>query len=85
LAKEGSGFGEFRKIPRSLLRGASLNFCERLIAVATLFLLSPSAVTDARKFLKVGVWFSFLLVLLIILHVEFHLPTLPRTFFLDVR
>jgi hypothetical protein len=23
LAKEGSGFGEFRKIPRSLLRGAS--------------------------------------------------------------
>ncbi len=60
-------------------------FCERLIAVTTPLLLSSSVVTDARKFLKMGVWRSFLRVLLIILHVEFHLPVLPRTFFQDIR
>ena len=60
-------------------------FCERLIAVTTPLLLSPSVVTDARKFLKMGVWRSFLRVLLIILHVEFRLPVLPRAFFKDVR
>ncbi|TKB67130.1 MAG: glycosyltransferase [Nitrospira sp.] len=60
-------------------------FCERLIAVTNPILLSPSVVTDARKFLKMGVWRSFLRVLLIILHVEFRLPVLPRAFFQDVR
>ena len=60
-------------------------FCERLIGVTTPLLLSPSVVTDARKFLKMGVWRSFLRVLLIILHVEFGLPVLPRAFFQDVR
>jgi len=60
-------------------------FCERLIKVTKPLLLSPSVVTDARKFLKMGVWRSFLRVLLIILHVEFHLPVLPRAFFQDVR
>ena len=59
--------------------------CERLIAVTRPLLLSPAVVTDARKFLKVGVWRSFLRVLLIILHVEFRLPVLPRAFFQDVR
>jgi rSAM/selenodomain-associated transferase 2 len=62
-----------------------VTFCERLIRVTTPILLSPPAVTDARKFLKMGIWLSFLRVLLIILHVEFHLPTLPRVFFQDVR
>jgi rSAM/selenodomain-associated transferase 2 len=60
-------------------------FCERLVRVTTPLLLSPPVRTDARKFLKMGIWRSFLRVLLIILHVEFHLPTLPRTFFRDVR
>lgn len=60
-------------------------FCERLIAVTTPLLLSPPVVTDARKFLKMGVWRSFLRVLLIILYVEFRLPVLPRAFFQDVR
>lgn len=60
-------------------------FCERLIAVTTPLLLSPSVVTDARKFLKMGIWRSFLRVLLIILHVEFRLPVLPRAFFQDIR
>ena len=62
-----------------------VDFCERLIAVTNPILLSPSVVTDARKFLKMGVWRSFLRVLLIILHVEFRLPVLPRAFFQDVR
>jgi rSAM/selenodomain-associated transferase 2 len=60
-------------------------FCEKLIKVTKPLLLSPSVVTDARKFLKMGVWRSFLRVLLIILHVEFSLPVLPRAFFQDVR
>lgn len=60
-------------------------FCERLISVTTPLLLSPPVITDARKFLKMGVWRSFLRVLLIILHVEFRLPVLPRAFFRDVR
>lgn len=60
-------------------------FCERLIKVTTPLLLSPPVITDARKFLKMGVWRSFIRVLLIILHVEFRLPVLPRAFFQDVR
>jgi len=60
-------------------------FCERLIRVTTPLLLSPPVITDARKFLTMGVWKSFLRVLLIILHVEYRLPVLPRTFFQDVR
>jgi len=60
-------------------------FCERLIAVTTPLLLSQSVLTDARKFLKMGVCRSSFRVLLIILHVEFRLPVLPRAFFQDVR
>jgi rSAM/selenodomain-associated transferase 2 len=60
-------------------------FCERLVRVTTPLLLSSPVRTDARKFLKMGIWRSFLRVLLIILHVEFRLPTLPRTFFQDIR
>lgn len=60
-------------------------FCERLIKVTNPLLLSPPVVTDARKFIKMGVWRSLIRVLLIILHVEYRLPVLPRTFFRDVR
>lgn len=59
--------------------------CEGLLTVNSPLMLSPAVVTDARNFLKSGVWRSFLRVLLIILHVEFHLPTLPRSFVQDVR
>ncbi len=68
---------------RPILEDVAL--CERLLSVTTLLLLSPPVVTDARKFLKMGVWRSFFRVLLIILHVEFHLPVLPRAFFEDIR
>ncbi len=60
-------------------------FCERLVQQTTPVLLSPPVVTDARKFLKMGVWRSFLRVLLIILHVEHGFPYLPRQFFQEIR
>lgn len=48
-------------------------------------LLPLTVVTDSRKFLKMGVWRSFFQVLMIILHVEFGLPTFSLAFFRDVR
>jgi rSAM/selenodomain-associated transferase 2 len=60
-------------------------FCERLLRRTTPLLLAPPVVTDSRKFVQMGVWRSFARVLAIILHVEWGLPTLPRSFFSDVR
>ncbi len=60
-------------------------FCEQLIRVTEPVLLTPPAVTDSRKFVKMGIWKSFARVLLIILHTQFRLPVLPRVFFSDVR
>lgn len=60
-------------------------FCEKLIKHTNPVLFFPPVITDARKFLKMGVWRSFIRVLLIILHVEYRLPVLPRAFFQDVR
>ncbi len=59
--------------------------CERLSAHTRLVLLDQTVITDARKFLAMGIGRSFLRVLLIILHVQFRLPVLPRVFFQDVR
>jgi hypothetical protein len=60
-------------------------FCEKLLRVTMPVLLTPPVVTDARKFLQVGVWRSFARVLLIILHVELGFPYLPQAFFQDIR
>lgn len=60
-------------------------FCEKLIRVTEPVLFGPPVMTDSRKFVKMGIWKSFARVLLIILHAQFHLPVLPRTFFQDVR
>ena len=60
-------------------------FCEKLIKKTNPVLLSPPVVTDARKFITMGIWRSFLRVLLIILHVEYRSPVLPRVFFQDIR
>lgn len=60
-------------------------FCERLLFRTVPILLSPPVVTDARKFVKMGIWTSFLRVLAIILHVEWGIPVLPRAFFQDIR
>lgn len=48
-------------------------------------LLPLTVITDSRKFLKMGVWRSFIRVLMIILHVEFGLPTFSPAFFQDIR
>lgn len=60
-------------------------FCEKLLGQTRPVLLSPPVLTDARKFVQMGIWRSFIRVLLIILHVQFRLPVLPRAFFRDVR
>ncbi len=60
-------------------------FSKKLNRVTTPLLLSPPIVTDARKFLKVGIWRSFLRVVLIMLHMNFRLPYSPRAFFQDIR
>jgi rSAM/selenodomain-associated transferase 2 len=59
--------------------------CERILRVTRPILLDPPVVTDARKFIQMGIGRSFVRVLLIILHVEFGLPLLPLKFFQDVR
>jgi rSAM/selenodomain-associated transferase 2 len=60
-------------------------FCERMLTQTRPILLGSAVVTDARKFVAMGIGRSFLRVLLIILHVQFRLPVLPRVFFQDVR
>lgn len=60
-------------------------FCEQPIAITSPLLLSPPVATDARQVLKMGIWRSVPRMLLIILHVEFRLPVLPRAFSKDIR
>lgn len=60
-------------------------FAEKLLTRTIPHLLPLTVVTDSRKFIKMGVWRSFLRVLMIILHVEFGLPTFSSAFFQDIR
>ncbi len=77
-------FTQLNGFPRqSILEDVA--FSEALLTHTTPLLLDPPVTTDSRKFVKMGVWSSFLRVLLIILHVEFGLPSLPRTFFQPIR
>ncbi len=62
-----------------------VRLCEQLLLHTTPRLLASPVVTDARKFIQMGIWRSFFRVLLIILHVEFGLPTFRPAFFADVR
>ena len=62
-----------------------VRFCEQLLAHTSPKLLPSSVVTDARKFLQMGVWRSLIRVVMIILHVEYGLPTFTPAFFADVR
>ncbi len=62
-----------------------VRFCEQLLAYTTPRLLPMAVVTDARKFIQMGIWQSFFRVLMIILHVEYGLPTFTPKFFADVR
>ncbi len=60
-------------------------FCEQLVRVTQPVLLDTHVVTDARKFLQMGVWRSFARVLMIILCFELRLPIPARHFFSDIR
>ncbi len=62
-----------------------VRFCEKILAHTTPRLLPSPVVTDARKFLQMGVWRSLIRVVMIILHVEYGLPTFTPAFFVDVR
>ncbi len=60
-------------------------FGEKLLTHTVPHILPLKAVTDSRKFIKMGVGRSFIRVLMIILHVEFGLPTFSSAFFEDIR
>lgn len=57
----------------------------RLLEVTRPVLWVPPVITDARKFLKMGIWRSFARVLLIILHMQFGRGPFPRAFFQAIR
>jgi len=60
-------------------------FGKKLLHYTVPLLLPAPVITDARKFLRMGIWKSLTRVLLIILHVEYGLPTLTPAFFQDIR
>ncbi len=60
-------------------------FGEKLLTRTIPRLLPLTVITDSRKFIKMGIWRSFIRVLMIILHVEFGFPTFSPAFFQDVR
>jgi rSAM/selenodomain-associated transferase 2 len=62
-----------------------VRFGEQLLVHTTPLLLASPVVTDGRKFIQMGIWRSFIRVLMIILHVEYGLPTFMPSFFADVR
>lgn len=49
-------------------------FGQTLLTQTTPQLLLLTVTTDSRKFVKMGIWRSFIRVIMIILHVEFGLP-----------
>ena len=60
-------------------------FGERLLHVTHPLLLDMAAVTDARRFIKCGVWRSLWRVAVILLRAQLHLPARNNAFFDDVR
>jgi rSAM/selenodomain-associated transferase 2 len=60
-------------------------FCEKLVRATRPRLLQTCVVTDARKFMQMGVWKSLGRVALILTCHELRLPIPARGFFRDVR
>ncbi len=60
-------------------------FCEKLVRTTRPALLDLHVITDARKFVQMGIWRSFARVLMIILCFELKLPIPARHFFSDIR
>ena len=62
-------------------------FCDRLVKATSPVILDREVVTDSRKFVKMGVWRSFLRCTVVLICVSRRWP-IPRTgmeFFRDVR
>ena len=62
-----------------------LRFCDRLVQVTRPALVVEEVITDARKFVKMGIWRSFARVFIIILCYQLRLPFTARKFFSDIR
>jgi rSAM/selenodomain-associated transferase 2 len=62
-----------------------IRFCKRLKRVTRPVLLDQYVITDARKFVQMGVWRSLWRCLMILLCHSLHLYRLPRAFFADIR
>ena len=62
-----------------------IRFGESLLRHTRPLILPMAAVTDARKFLKMGVWRSLGRIFLILVCVELKLPLFGRTFFQNIR
>jgi rSAM/selenodomain-associated transferase 2 len=60
-------------------------FSEQMVRHAKPVLLNPPVVTDARKFIKMGIWRSAARAFLIILCVQLRIPMPSRAFFQDIR
>ena len=60
-------------------------FGEKLLRVTRPRLLTPPVVTDARKFIKLGVWRALWMVITIQLRHEFKRPLPAKDFFANIR
>jgi len=60
-------------------------FSRRLVRIVTPVLLAPPVITDARKFVQMGIWRSVFRASLILLSVELGLPIGSRVFFREIR
>jgi rSAM/selenodomain-associated transferase 2 len=76
-----NSLGDFPE--RSILEDVAMS--EKLLAAAKPLLLDERVVTDARKFLKMGVWRSLRRVFVIVLCYRLGLPIPMRQFFQPIR
>lgn len=60
-------------------------FSRMLVRIVTPVLLAPPVITDARKFVQMGIWRSVFRASLILLAVELGLPIGSRVFFREIR
>lgn len=59
--------------------------CEKLLRVTWPVMLGECAITDARKFIKHGIWRSLMRVAAILIRAQFRLAPRSKAFFEDVR
>jgi rSAM/selenodomain-associated transferase 2 len=62
-----------------------LLFCEKLKTYTRPILLDQYVITDARKFIQMGIWKSLTRCFVILMCHLLHLPFIPKKFFSDIR